>query len=109
MGTQKFNQGMQEMLRSKLGEPIAILCMRYWYRGFLASVSEDLITLSQAYAVEQTGPAAGTSPQREDALPCDVFINPNVIEIVIQPAWCTAGYTTEKLQEMKKKFSGSNV
>lgn len=101
--------GMLEMLRGKLGEPIAILCMRYWYRGFLVSVSTDLITLSNPFAVEQTGPAGGSTPQREDAIPCDLFINPNVIEIVIQPTWCTAGYEKNTLEEMKKNFGASNL
>lgn len=101
----KTNLTMVESLRNRLGEPIAILCMRYWYRGFLTSVSESLVVLSDAYAVEQTGPASATAPQREDAIPCDVHINPNVIEIHIQPAWAPSGYTSKKIEEMKKKFA----
>jgi len=102
------SQRMIDMLRQKLGEPVAILCMRYWYRGFLVSVSEDLIVLSNAFAVEQTGPAANAQPQREDAIPCDVSINPNVIEIIIQPAWANHGYTKEQITDMKKQFGPSN-
>jgi hypothetical protein len=98
------SQSMLGMLQKKLGEPVAILCMRYWYRGFLVSASADLLVLSNAFAVEQTGPASNVAPQREDAIPCDVHINPNVIEICIQPAWCTHGYTPEQMKEMKDKF-----
>jgi hypothetical protein len=107
----KKNQGlrMKDMWGKRMGEPVAILCMRYWYRGFLVSASEDLVVLSNAFAVEQTGPAANVAPQREDAIPCDVPINPNVIEIIIQPAWCVHGYTKEQMVDMKKQFGPSNM
>lgn len=39
-----------------MGEPVAVLCMRYWYRGRLAEVGEDFIVLTEAKAIEETGP-----------------------------------------------------
>ena len=75
-----------------IGQPVAILCMRYWYRGVLKVISDGCITLSDAKAVEQTGGASEATPSTEDAIPSDIIINSDVIELVCQPAWVWHGF-----------------
>lgn len=79
---------MSELLVSRyLGQPIAILCARYWYRGILVAADDDTITLTYPRAVEVTGPATRTSPQSEDIMPSDLHISTGAIEMMAQPLW----------------------
>jgi len=98
---------MFKRLKQKLGEPVAILCMRYWYRGFVVDVDaeDNSAVLSHAYAIEQTGPASAETAMSEDRIPNDICVNISVIEIVTQPAWVGNGYSPELIKEMKEKYS----
>lgn len=78
---------MAELIRSYEGHPVAILCMRYWYRGIVQHVGADFVTLSHARAVEQTGPSANQQATTEDPVPSDIHVKIDVIELVCQPAW----------------------
>ena len=80
-------QNISKYLEQFLNKPIAILCMRYWYRGILSEVGEDYALLSQCRAVEQTGPASAATPEHEDPIPSDVAIKLMAVEIVCQPGW----------------------
>jgi hypothetical protein len=77
-----------ETLRTKyMGLPVAILCNRYWYRGIVKKADKDMVTLTDARAVEVTGPATGMKPITEDRIPSDVHIPSGTIEVVCQPNW----------------------
>lgn len=78
---------LHERLKEYLGQPIAILCARYWYRGILASSDEDHVVLTNARAVEVTGSSQQDHPDREDPIPSDVIVRTPFVEIVAQPSW----------------------
>ena len=94
---------LSEYLASKKGEPVAILCMRYWYRGILSEVEDDFIVLENALAIEQTGPAAGDHAVTEDPIPSAVVIKTMAIEIVCWPTWCYHGFKTNAPAVKKAK------
>ena len=76
-----------EFFGKYLGQPIAILCARYWYRGILQEIGADTIVLSNVRAVEQTGPSNNASPAQEDVVPSDMIISLDAMEQFCQPAW----------------------
>lgn len=86
---------MKEKLKQYLDNPVAVMCIRYWFRGILKEVGEDYIVISNPYAVITTGKSSGKQPETEDAIPSDLFISMATIEIVCQPAWCFYGYGKE--------------
>lgn len=91
----------EDRLRGYLDAPIAILCMRYWYRGILSEVGTDYVVLTNARAVEITGRATNTTPQTEDVIPSDVLLKTAVIEIVCWPTWVSAGMDAAEKPEAK--------
>lgn len=91
-----MSKKLSQYLETKKGEPIAILCMRYWYRGILAEVEDDFIVLQNALAVEQTGRAAGEQAPTEDPIPSEVIIKTMAIELICWPTWCFHGYKKNK-------------
>lgn len=93
---------LSDYLSSKVNEPIAILCMRYWYRGILSVVEEDFIVLQNAFAVEQTGSASGERSVNEDAIPSEILIKTMAIELICWPTWCYHGYNTNASATEKK-------
>ena len=88
--------GLGSYFKRFLGEPIAVLCCRYWYRGIVAEVLDDSVILSNPYAVEVMGPAAGARVETEDRIPSDICILFQAAEIVMRPAWAFYGYETKK-------------
>ena len=86
---------MFKFLKSLEGQPVAVMCARYWYRGILSHVEKDAIVLTNPRAVESTGPSSGNAPQHEDPIPSDLIISLNAVEIVCQPAWVWHEMTTE--------------
>lgn len=78
---------LHERLREYVGQPIAILCARYWYRGILKEVGEDHALLTNPRAVEVTGSASQDHPEREDVIPSDLMVRLDFVEIVCQPSW----------------------
>ena len=69
------------------GEPLAILCARYWYRGIVAEVGRDVVVMTSPRAVEITGPSNSPTPNQEDQIPSDLTIATQAIEQFCQPAW----------------------
>jgi hypothetical protein len=89
----EFPKGSLQAAFSRwLGQPVAILCMRYWYRGILAEIGESYVILTNPTAVEQSGPATGDHPTHEDVIPSDLIIKTMAIEIMVQPAWAWHGF-----------------
>ena len=91
----KFEQqgvlDMAEYLRSMyLGQPVAVWCMRYIYRGRVKYVGENFLVLdgaTKAFAVETSGSVTGEKPEVEDQIPSDVIIALLAVEQIIQPTW----------------------
>ena len=78
-----------------IGQPVAVLCARYQYRGILSKVAKDgsCIVISDAKSVEVSGPSSATKPNTEDEIASDVMVKLDAVEIVYQPRWCFEGYT----------------
>ena len=56
----------------------------------MSEVSENVISLANATAVEISGPSSGDTPNSEDPIGGTVHIAMDAIEIVYQPNWCFA-------------------
>ena len=87
--------GIRTNLETYLGQPIAILCARYWYRGIVHSLTDDTVTLKKPYCVEVTGPNNSIKPCTEDILSSDIHIAFDAIEVISQPTWAFYGYKTK--------------
>lgn len=81
---------MRDALAHYVGQPVAVLCARFNYRGLLSSVGEDFLVLAQARAVESSGASSQQRPTNEDAIGSSVIISLNAVELVYQPNWCFA-------------------
>lgn len=83
-------KSLGEALRAYVGQPVAILCARFNYRGILSSVADDHVVLAQARAVESSGASSQERPSNEDPIGSSVLISLNAVELVYQPRWCFA-------------------
>lgn len=88
-----------------LNEPVAVLCVRYKYRGIVSEVGEDFVVLSNAFAVISGDSATSETIQREDTVPSDLMISLDAIESICQPVWCFNGYDKAKIKLIKKEKS----
>jgi hypothetical protein len=84
------NADMQETLSQFIGQPIAILCARFNYRGIMSFVGKDHVVLAQARAVESSGASSQERPSNEDPVGSSVIISMNAIELCYFPNWCYA-------------------
>lgn len=92
---------MKTYLETKIGEPVAILCARYWYRGIVKAVEDTYVVLVNPFMVTETGAFTRSEPIRQDALPSDVAISYGAIEVVEQPTWCFDGYAEHDVKSKK--------
>jgi len=83
-------QTMKDALQAYVGQPLAILCARFNYRGIVSKVTDDCIVLSQARAVEASGASNQDAPSSEDNIGSSVVISLNAVELIYQPNWCFA-------------------
>lgn len=83
-------QTMKDALQAYIGQPLAILCARFNYRGILSTVGEDFCVLAQARAVESSGASSQERPSNEDPIGSSVVISLNAVELIYQPNWCMA-------------------
>lgn len=81
---------MREALGLYVGQPLAVLCARFNYRGILSVVGEDYLVLAQARAVESSGASSQERPSNEDPIGSSVVISLNAVELVYQPRWAFA-------------------
>ena len=79
---------MKDALQMYIGQPLAILCARFNYRGILSVVGEDFVVLAKARAVESSGASSQERPSNEDPIGSSVIISLNAVELIYQPAWC---------------------
>ncbi len=81
---------MREALNGYVGQPLAVLCARFNYRGILSTVGEDFLVLAQARAVESSGASSQERPSNEDPIGSSVVISLNAVELIYQPNWAFA-------------------
>lgn len=81
---------MASIIKDYIGEPVAVLCARYNYRGVLSKVTEDCLVLAQARAVETSGQSSNAVPDTEDVIGSSVVISLGAVELVYQPNWVFA-------------------
>ena len=81
---------MAQVMREYIGQPVAILCARFNYRGILSKVTDDCVILAQARAVESSGASNQERPNSEDPIGSSVIISLNAVELVYQPRWASA-------------------
>lgn len=85
----------QKRVKKLKNKKCAVLCNRYNYRGVLTHIGDSCLTLSDACAVERSGPSSGKKPVTEDPIGSDVIIPYNTIELVFQPTWVNAPLPSE--------------
>jgi hypothetical protein len=73
-----------------LGAMLSVLCARYWYRGQLVEVGNNYVVLANPTAVEVTGSATDSTPNREDPIPGDIVIALDAVELIGQMGWVNA-------------------
>ena len=83
---------LMEQAQKYMGQPLAVWCARYLYRGIVTKVGADFLTLSDPRAVEVSGRASASTPDTEDVIPSDLTISAGAIEQFCQPAWVWSGY-----------------
>ena len=81
---------MAQIMKEYIGQPVAILCARFNYRGVLSRVADDCVVLAQARAVESSGASSSDKPNSEDPIGSSVIISLNAVELIYQPNWCFA-------------------
>lgn len=91
----KFVDGVKEFK----GQKIAVICVRYQYRGFLTEIGDDYICLSNATAVEVSGPCQSERPTTEDPIGGSIFIKTDAIELFYRPGWVEAPLPGEDPQQ----------
>lgn len=80
-------RNMAGVMMDYIGQPVAILCARFNYRGILSKVTDDCVILAQARAVESSGASNSERPNSEDPIGSSVIISLNAVELVYQPNW----------------------
>jgi hypothetical protein len=80
-------ENMASILKDYLGQPLAVLCARFNYRGILSKVTDDCLILAKARAVESSGASNSESPNSEDVIGSSVVISLNAVELIYQPQW----------------------
>jgi hypothetical protein len=80
-------QNMADILHGYIGQPVAILCARFNYRGILSKVTDDCVVLAKARAVESSGASNSEKPNSEDPVGSSVVISLNAVELIYQPNW----------------------
>jgi hypothetical protein len=83
---------LRDTLRTNnlIGQPIAVLCARFNYRGILSAVGEDHMVLAQARAVESSGASSQEAPSSEDPIGSSIIISLNAVELIYWPNWVYA-------------------
>ena len=80
----------QQVLQQYIGQPVAVLCARFAYRGILSLVGDDYLILAQARAVESSGASSAERPNSEDPIGSSVMVSLDALELVYQPNWVFA-------------------
>lgn len=94
---------MKSFFEKYRGQPIAIMCIRYWYRGIVSEVSDTHVILSNAHAVDRTGASTNEKAAREEALPSDWLVTYQSIESAGFPTWCYYGVKSYRKQTKGEK------
>jgi len=81
---------ISEYLKELQGQPVAILCARYQYRGIVAHVGDSHVVLSDASMVEVSGSNSRDTPNTEDPYAGSISLSLLAVEHVAQPKWAYA-------------------
>jgi hypothetical protein len=85
------SQVLMAYLNDLVGQPLAVVCARYCYRGILEEYDDECLILNSPHAVEVTGSATEAVPHTEDKLPGKICIKLAFIELIFEPTWCSHG------------------
>lgn len=85
--TIKGSDSLSEVLAQFIGQPIAMLCARFTYRGILSSVGSDHVVIAQARAVESSGASSQEQATTEDVVGGSIIITLNSVETFYWPNW----------------------
>lgn len=81
---------MAQVAQQFLGQPVAVLCARYNYRGILSHVGEDCLRSRRRVRLKPLALLARRPPNTEDPIGSSVIISLGAVEIIYQPRWCFA-------------------
>lgn len=94
---------LPDEFRKYLGQKVAVISVRYQYRGILSKVFEDgSLELTDPTAVETSGKTRNKYPEREDPIDRPIKINIHCIELFYQPNWVFAPLPSEDGYEKVK-------
>jgi len=84
--------GFPELLKKyrATGQPVAVICNRYVYRGLVSGIGSDHFVLEKAWAVSATGKCQSEKAGDEEPIGCSIAISYSAVEIVFQPDWAFA-------------------
>jgi hypothetical protein len=82
----------REYFEKRKGEPVAILCSRYWWRGIIAEVGDNEVILADTYLIIETGKMDNVKAKTEEACGTDTMVSFDAIELCGQFPWCFEGY-----------------
>ena len=87
----------QELLKKyrATGQPVAVICTRYVYRGLVSGIGSDHFVLEKAWAVSATGKCQSEKAGDEEPIGSSIAISYNALEIVFQPDWAFAPLEVE--------------
>ena len=87
----KSAKGADDAVSSYMGQAVAVLCPKWFYRGVVKNVGGGVLTLFPAFAVSISGAATSTIPLEECSVSGDVFIPLAAMEMLCQPPWASYG------------------
>ena len=85
-----------EHLKQFIGQRIAVLCVRFQYRGILTEVGDNYLVLANATAVEISGSSMAERPNTEDNCNGSITLKTDAIELAHQPKWVYAPLPNEE-------------
>ena len=72
------------------GQPVAVICNRYVYRGLVSGIGSDHFVLEKPWAISATGKCQSDKAADEEPIGSSIAIRYSAIEIVFQPDWAFA-------------------
>ena len=77
------------------GQPVAVICNRYVYRGLVSGIGSDHFVLEKPWAIPGTGKCQAEKAADEEPIGSSIAIRYSAIEIVFQPDWAFAPLEVE--------------
>ncbi len=77
------------------GQPVAVICNRYVYRGLVSGIGSDHLVLEKPWAISATGKCRADKAADEEPIGSSIAIRYSAIEIIFQPDWAFAPLEVE--------------